>query len=347
MIRLHNLDYLRGFAALGIMIYHFSRWTFGEFPAETFIGRVGIYGVSVFYVLSGLTLFFVYQEKMNFNLTDIGSFFRKRFFRIFPLLWLATILAVILSKKVPDFLDLFLNLSGLFGFIKWEAYFSTGAWSIGNELVFYVFFPFFIYFSKALKPLLWVLTAIIFGLYIYFAFYRLTPESGLTDQWVDYINPLNQVFLFLGGYLIGFLLTNAKINPVISVGLIITGLLIFILFPANGDAIHLVTGWNRIVFTFCCFLVCAGFYKLSLELPGVLHKSLTYLGEASYSVYMLHPIVYAVTGVGLGFVAKKLFAVSEWVIFPVAIIGTLIISYFVYYYFEKYFMKFGKRKSNS
>ena len=129
--RLHSLDYLRGLAAFGIMIYHFFTWWVGSFPAESFMGRVGIYGVAVFYVLSGLTLHHVYFAKMA-GLRDVRSFGVKRVFRIFPLLWIVTIAAVILAQRIPDWSDLVLNLTGLFGFVKWDAYFSTGVWSIAR-----------------------------------------------------------------------------------------------------------------------------------------------------------------------------------------------------------------------
>ena len=65
MNRLYNLDYLRGLVTFGIMIYHYLSWTLGKFTADTFMGRVGIYGVSIFYVLSGLTLYYVYYDKMK------------------------------------------------------------------------------------------------------------------------------------------------------------------------------------------------------------------------------------------------------------------------------------------
>jgi len=58
--RLFSNDYLSGMAAFGITIYHFNLWTFGEQTTDTFIERVGIYGVSIFYILSGLTLYCVY-----------------------------------------------------------------------------------------------------------------------------------------------------------------------------------------------------------------------------------------------------------------------------------------------
>lgn len=59
-LRLHNLDYLRGIAASVIMIYHLSSWVFGRHDVGSFLGKSGVYGVSIFYILSGLTLFYVY-----------------------------------------------------------------------------------------------------------------------------------------------------------------------------------------------------------------------------------------------------------------------------------------------
>ena len=81
--RLHNLDYLRGLAAASIMFYHFTTWSFGEYDADTLIRRIGIYGVAIFYVLSGLTLYHVYFKKL-FITENIISFFKKTSTQNFP-----------------------------------------------------------------------------------------------------------------------------------------------------------------------------------------------------------------------------------------------------------------------
>jgi exopolysaccharide production protein ExoZ len=141
---------------------------------------------------------------------------------------------------MPDFYNLFLNLSGLFGFIKWETYFSAGVWSIGNELVFYAFFPFFIFFTKSYKIFMALVVIIIFGLYLYFAFNKLNQDLTLGEQWKNYVNPLNQVFLFLGGFLIGFFFHKMKIKNSIVISLFLLGLSVFILYPVKGDIINLV-----------------------------------------------------------------------------------------------------------
>jgi exopolysaccharide production protein ExoZ len=339
MNRLFNLDYLRGLTAFGIMIYHYLTWSFGEFGADTFMGRVGVYGVSIFYVLSGLTLFYVYNNKMSLTFEDIISFFKKRIFRIFPMIWLVTLASIALSMKTPDFFNLFLNLSGLFGFFKWDTYFSPGVWSIGNELVFYVFFPFFLILSKSFKYLFVLLCSIILFLFLYFAFFKLSAQTPLSEQWSDYINPLNQVFLFLGGFLLGLFFNTLKVNNVFSIALLIFSVLIFNFYPANGNTIVLVTGLNRLIFTVLSFSICFSFYKLSLKFPFFIHKPLTILGESSYSVYLLHPIVFKV----VEFISKKIFNIPDNFLVIFSIIITLGISYFTYEYFEKFFINFGKR----
>ena len=335
MNRLYNLDYLRGLAAFGIMIYHYLSWTIGKFTADTFMGRVGIYGVSIFYVLSGLTLYYVYYDKMQPSRQDVFAFFKKRIFRIFPLLWLVTITAILLAKKIPDYSDLLLNLTGLFGFVKWDTYFSAGIWSIGNELVFYVFFPFFVLFAKSYRPLFIFLSAIIFSLYLYFAFVKLNNQQ----TWTNYVNPLNQVFLFLGGFLTGKLFNKIQINNTTIISLFFIGIGLFIFVPAHGEQIVLKIGVNRLIFTICCFLICFCFYKLTFKFPVFVHKPLTLLGEASYSVYLLHPIIYDL----VGRFRNHSIHFPESVRFISSVCLTLVVAYFTYEYFEKYFMKLAKR----
>ncbi|MGN6511327.1 MAG: acyltransferase family protein [Chitinophaga sp.] len=341
MIRLHNLDYLRGMAALGIMFYHILSWSLGEFTSETFFGRVGIYGVSIFYVLSGLTLYHVYWERMVPNLADVATFLKKRFFRIFPLLWLVMIFSIIISKKMPSIDILFLNLTGLFGLLKWDAYISVGAWSIGNELVFYLFFPVFILLVRKSIPLFIFFLMLLLGVYIYFAFGILDATKPLASQWKNYVNPLNQVFLFLSGFLIGLIGKRIKLNTLLNLILLFAAFALFLFYPAEENIINLVTGFSRLVFTLSCIVICFCFYKLTMEMPLWVDRPLAMLGEISYSVYLLHPLVYAV----INFVLLHwLTELNLWQVkLSITVLATLVASYLTYNYYEKYFMKFGKR----
>lgn len=348
MGRLHNLDYLRGLAAFGIMIFHYLSWSIGEFDASSFMGRVGLYGVSIFYVLSGLTLFYVYQDKMKPDLADTLDFFKKRIFRILPLLWVATIISIfVFHGGDVTVKSLFLNLTGLFGFFQWDSSIATGAWSIGNELVFYVFFPLFILFSKKWQPIWLIFILFIFTLYVYFAFFLIDSTLTFDDaqQRSYYFNPFNQIFLFLGGYLTGLIFRDKIMASWISYTLIIAGLLLFAFYPAEGPRIHLVHGWCRMALTLSCFMICLGFYKVEFRLPFIFHKGFKILGEASYSVYLLHPIVHRLMGFVIAWISAHVFHLPEIVRFGSSIIITLVLSYFVYQYFEKYFIRLGKGSS--
>lgn len=332
MKRIYSLDYLRGLAAFSIMIYHFFSWSFGHFNADSLLGKFGIYGVSIFYILSGLTLYHVYHNSLELNVDGLKKFAKKRIIRIFPLLWLVTIVTVVLFNRNPDLFDLFLNLTGTFGFIRWDKYFSPGVWSIGNELVFYVFFPIFIYLSRYSKTAFILFSLLISGITIYFTFFLLDPSVKLETQWKNYINPLNQVFLFLSGFIIGYLFINKEIRNVISISLIAIGALIFYFYPSSGNVISIVTGFPRIILSACCILICLGFYKSVFNLPSLIHKPLVILGEISYSVYLLHPIVYNC------FNYFRSHLDSHWII-VISIIASLIASYIVYNYYERFFTK--------
>ena len=196
--RLHNLDYLRGLAAFGIMIYHYCSWELGDFSSDTIMERIGIYGVAIFYVLSGLTLFHVYFEKLHFSKESIFSFFKRRFFRIFPLLWFINIISLFLiylsNNPLPSYKTILVNFTGLFGIVAWWAYFSTGVWSIGNELAFYIFLPFFVFLTKSKRMSMLILSLFILACYLFFAFIKLNTNAPLAEQWRIYINPLNQIF---------------------------------------------------------------------------------------------------------------------------------------------------------
>lgn len=276
------------------MIYHMLSWTYGEQTADTFMGRVGLYGVSIFYVLSGLTLQHVYFDEMT-DLRAVRRFFVRRVFRIFPLLWLVTFAAIAVAGTLPNPVDLFLNLTGLFGFVAWDTYFATGAWSIGNELVFYAFFPLIVMAARVRFGLA-VIGVLLGGVYFAFAFVFLSPDVSFGDQWSDYVNPLNQVFLFYAGFLIGHLLRRVPL-PRPLVHLLLWGALAaFVLWPTGAESIELVTGWNRVIFTLLCVVLCAAAYKLRAITWGPAHLTLVTLGHISYAVYLLHPLIYVALG---------------------------------------------------
>ncbi|WP_262905931.1 acyltransferase family protein [Hymenobacter terricola] len=339
------MDYLRGLAAFGIMTYHYSSWSFGEQEASSFLGRVGIYGVAIFYVLSGLTLSYIYRTKLQLTSTSLYIFYKKRLFRIFPLLWVATILSILLSKRLPNPVDLFLNLTGLFGLIKWDIYFATGAWSIGNELVFYLTFPLLIFLLLNHKPGLFLVALIAITAYIYFAFHAINLNIPLSKQWHTYTNPLNQFLFFGGGVILGSIRKPGSVTTTQSLLLGAIGLIIFLLVPVYGNAVTLVTGMTRVFFTVSCLLLCYSFYRTA-HAPAIFDKPLALLGQASYSLYLLHPIVYSIVKAGFSFISKKGGNYPAAYAFSMAVIVSLITSYLSYQYFERFFIRLSHNHPN-
>ena len=158
MKRIEALDYLRGLMAASVMVYHYVSWATPSHSSnsESLLGKLGIYAVSIFYILSGLSLSLVYKNKLSSG-TEIRSYFIKRIFRIFPLFWFCTTIALLykyafsIISGEPFVFPLYkaiLNYSLTFGFIDNSAYLTTGAWSIGNEMVFYLTLPFILFLNR-------------------------------------------------------------------------------------------------------------------------------------------------------------------------------------------------------
>lgn len=344
MTRIKELDYLRGLAALSIMYYHFIKWLHVYDGAQTFIGKLSVYGVEIFYILSGITLFHVYQNSLSSNIKSIYIFFTKRFFRIFPLFWLSIILTIILGLTHVSLYKLLINVSGLFSFFAWDKYIATGSWSIGNELVFYFIFPLLILLYQHKRFYFFLVGLVLLFVYHYFAFYIFNPNDSLHNQWTNFINPLNHLFLFYVGMLIPILLQHKSINNYSAMSIALIGCFILFMFPSGKDGIHLLCGINRWIFSIGSILICIGFYLMKLNLPLMIDKPFKLLGEISYGVYLLHPIAYH----SLCIVIRKLqyyilIPPSNAMLILMATIITIFMSKVVYKYFEIYFIKIGSK----
>lgn len=291
--RIDFLDYVRGMAAIGVMFFHYYSWVFGIQNPVGFINRIGLYAVAVFYILSGLTLYKVYIESRTFNLINLKKFYLKRFFRIYPLLWVIITIYLIFVVSNFDFKTIILNYSGLFGIIDWSHPIGTGVWSIGNELCFYILFPLFWMMINRQKPFLLIGT--VFLIHLYFSFSFFDESQTLSEQWGDYINPLNQVFMFVSGIGIGHYSKRFqfRISKNLKYLVLIILLLLLAFIPVSGNQeLILVTNYYRIIFTFLAVAIC----YVCLHLPPIesnlIHKTLKALGDASYSLYLLHPLVF-------------------------------------------------------
>lgn len=204
---------------------------------------------------------------------------------------------------------------------------------------FICFSLFFILLSKKKPLLFYIFSVLLFGCFLYFAFYKLKIEIPLSEQWYDYVNPMNQVFLFLGGYLIGYLFNNVQFSNKGPLIILFVALAVFFFYPAEGN---IAAGINRIIFSACCFFACFALYKISYRFPEIIDKPLLLLGEISYSLYLLHPIVWLSLKLFLFTPLDTISPVSPLLKMISTIVLSIIISYCIYHYVERYFMKVGR-----
>lgn len=341
MKRIASLDYLRGLMALSVMLYHLISVEGVDLGASSVLARMGLYAVAVFYILSGISLTLAYQHKLA-SWGSIGRYAIKRVGRILPLLWLATSLVLLrdvlmahaLHQSVawPSAQVVFLNYSLLFGFVKPGAYLVTGGWSIGNELVFYLVFPMMMVLYRVWQGVCRVLFPVLLVGVCGYSVEHLDAARSLTHQWLSYIEPANQFYLFFAGVVVALFCAPASVNFARRhMGALLVLLAAFVFYPLEGDRVLLVAGSGRLVLSLICVLLCLGVYRVRCPVPLWLHVPLNFLGEASYSVYLLHPIVAGACWVVLSHCHVSRVMANVVVAMPL----TLLLAYLSYHYLER------------
>lgn len=281
--RLHWLDELRGVAALSVMIGH----GLGDLGWNTspLIGGMG-HGVQLFYMLSGFILFLLYENRLK-NSIDRRSFWWKRFFRIAPLYYVVTLSAFLLffdTVKQP-----WVSLAAHFSLIgsglhkDWINGIIGNEWSIFVEFSFYLLFPWLLGLYKK-GPVVFLVATLLLSLgqsiVAKFVFSDVVVRAYLYN-W-----PTTQLCFFAMGMFVAD--RGAWLNfPKATVSLKTTGigygsLLAFILLPLLLDSFMV-----QLYAAFFLFGVFLWAYPV-LPRPAFLSYFLSFIGERSYSVYLLH-----------------------------------------------------------
>lgn len=152
--RLLELDVLRGIAALGVVLFHYTTQyniEYGHSQEMLFNFPYGKYGVELFFLISGFVIFMSLERTKK----DL-DFLVWRFSRLYPAYWASVILTFvttvftsgILSQEV-NWRDFLVNLTMLQEFFKIPDL-DGSYWTLGVELSFYVIM-FALYKAKLLK----------------------------------------------------------------------------------------------------------------------------------------------------------------------------------------------------
>ncbi|GLH74304.1 acyltransferase [Geothrix limicola] len=299
--RLGLLDPLRGILALCVAVYHLSVWfdlTRSGSGENMAIAKLGNYGVSAFFVLSGFLLFRT-ASWPRIQKEGVGRFWLRRFLRLAPVFYLVCALNVIFHLGMgpePSLRFILENLTLTFGAIHPNHALVTGGWYVGLVALLYFAYPALAWLREKAGPRggLVFLFALALGLWMWSL-----PSTlhGVMDQerwnrFHTYVLAPNQVFLLAwGGLLAGcHQATERRLEPKLAL-LLALPLLWVLLRPAPQFFDHLValTGWIRYRYLLTVTgLVAIAAFSRNVE-PGRFGKLLSRLGDWSFGLYLLHP----------------------------------------------------------
>lgn len=157
-MKIAAINGLRGLAICGVVSLHsfFNCFQYGlaksDLPIilQTVLSS-GWLGVNLFFMLSGLVLYLPYagEERTILRLGDASEFYKRRFYRLFPLYWFICIISLVFIAEFrlddPMFYGWFMSLAiAIFPFhpdtfLPKPVYWAL--WSIGIEIWFSVLFP--------------------------------------------------------------------------------------------------------------------------------------------------------------------------------------------------------------
>lgn len=288
--RIDSLQFLRAFAAISVMIFHGTKMLEAQLKFK-FLDKLfvsGYSGVDVFFVISG----FIILHTSNTQDFNVFRFFKKRFIRIFPVYWLVTIALLIAYCISPSSDQSYKgNINVIIGSLTLfpqKQYVVGIAWTLTFEVMFYIVFA--IAYSAGKKCLYITLitwSAIILLLYAL----GIKASNTFADM---FLNPIILEFGF--GCLLAYLYEHYKHVKASSL-IAATGILLFI---TSWFVFYNAKYTNDDAFGSNLSRVYLFGVPAAISIYGLLYYAnkvspiFIYLGNASYSLYLIHGTVISV-----------------------------------------------------
>lgn len=286
--KLTNLQVLRFIAAWLVVWFHWSNG--GEQEGYNVVAaRYGIFGVDLFFVLSG---FIMAYTTGGGNARPL-AFLARRVARIVPLYWVLTVMIFGVALVMPRLLGAteasLVDLVKSLFFVPFEK--SNGlvqpmiflGWTLNYEIFFYLVFALCCLSSATL--------VLVTGIFLALTVLGLIVPSGLNVIFDFYTNPIILEFV-AGMWIWKILVAGQRDAPSWALGLVLSG---FLLLPdATGRPL----------------------------------LALAFMGDISYSTYLVHPYVQKpvmMVGGGLPF----------WLLSLGMIIAVVLVSMALYFWLEK------------
>ena len=272
---------IRAVAAVWVMIYHFQTYLDGQSysfgAADPVIGK-GYLGVDLFFVLSGFIMLHVYAARFKDSLQvrEIAGFLQFRIARLYPVhlftLALMLLLAVVgyLAGRLPQHPEIYSPLSLLASLLLVNAWIGSytpnmPAWSISSEWFAYICFPLLAFAIQCHRGM-----PAVFGLFAVtgLAFVPEGPQRILVDF------PLGMAVYYLYR-------SSWRTPPVFGIMLV----------AALGVTLGFTDDLVPIYIMLMAILIVAVARQPDWFGSALSHPVMVYLGEISYSLYMVHWLV--------------------------------------------------------
>jgi peptidoglycan/LPS O-acetylase OafA/YrhL len=285
-----GLELLRGLCALLVANYHCLNWSH-----TALLPTWGLYGVYVFFGISGAVLHYNYHDALTLDAggqggLSVARFLLKRFARLAPLCWACILIPAIgRNSWVPD--QYFLNLTFLNGFgSPGHTSYLTGGWTLAIEFVLYALFPTLLSLTRNMRAMVLTLLVLVLVRVAFVSF--VLKDSTLMDAWVIYTEPAAFLAFFFGGMVTARVLTEV---PRPQLAFLATGAacgFILVAFPGTNFE-EVILGWRGLALTLVSMAIVAAFYWSPASRLGATVSQ--FFGDVSYGVYLMHPLVWAAT----------------------------------------------------
>ncbi|WP_157764528.1 acyltransferase [Rhodobacter sp. CZR27] len=285
--RLDTLQAGRGIAAVYVVLFHARLITderLGVEVSNRFI-EAGHAGVEFFFVLSGFIIFHIHRKDLG-RPDQLWGYLRNRLVRIYPMFWIVFAMFVAgqaASGQIDKLLSGAINIARAILLVPFDGLPPmTVAWTLSHELLFYCLFALAICSPRIGWMVLaawWTVCTALIPLSMAMGVSPIFPQSF-------FFSPYN--LLFLVGICAASYSSHLPASALLCGGLFGGGLLLFsviiLLEPQLHDTVTVVLyGLGAGA------MILAAVRAEELRLVRVT-RLMTFLGDASYSIYLLHSI---------------------------------------------------------
>jgi exopolysaccharide production protein ExoZ len=325
--RFEYIEIGRGIASLLVVCFHTTAIVglpkyFGQPPLDG-IFSFGYAGVDFFFVLSGFIIF--YSTAGNHaNPASVKTYVKHRLIRIYPIYWVVCLLILPLSYLMSHPVSASNAAMDFLLIPRGDHPFVIVAWTLRHEMLFYL--SFVLFFLNV--TLAWVYFLLWGGMIAVCNILSLDITSPFSSL---YLNDHN--LEFLAGIFVGYIAKSRQVLWCKPGFLVLSGAMIFVASGLNESLVHhgYFTGNSHyhLVYGIGASLMVSGLIGLKSDMKNYWVRIGTFLGRASYSIYLIHFAV-------LSAVIKVLhpFGLALWVNMVLLTLSGVLIGSLQYRYIE-------------